>query len=145
MRKVKEDTLVLHTKCDLNTSFPYSTLSSCLSLWTESVLNGDEKELRTVATEVLTATFPNTYMLAEVFPGLQQIIGKQATSAGILSEDRKQRFREVWLKFFHYLLSVRPVIFFVDDIQWYGVFGVDLIFLQGGRWITGNFTSTCYR
>lgn len=116
----KQNAMVISGKFDpLKTDIPYSALSEAFGMWVRHLLTLDQDEWVLWQKRLADSFEHNLHILVEIVPDLEKLVGKQFSSAkpGLLEEQNK--FKILMQNFFRVLAnSGRPLILFLDDLQW---------------------------
>ncbi|WNG19648.1 AAA family ATPase [Cystobacter fuscus] len=117
---VRERGLFASGKFDqLNTGGPYSTLVSALRQCLQQILAEGEAEIAAWKERLLRALGVNGQLVVDMLPQLELIIGKQAPVEELGPAESLNRLHEVFTRFFGALsLDKRPLVLFLDDLQW---------------------------
>ncbi|WNG38027.1 AAA family ATPase [Archangium violaceum] len=117
---VRERGLFASGKFDqLNTGGPYSTLVSALRQCLQQILAEGEAEIAAWKERIQRALGVNGQLVVDMLPQLELIIGKQAPVEELGPAESLNRLHEVFTRFFGALsLDKRPLVLFLDDLQW---------------------------
>lgn len=117
---VRERGLFASGKFDqLNTGGPYSTLVSALRQCLQQILAEGEAEIAAWKERIQRALGGNGQLVVDMLPQLELIIGKQAPVEELGPAESLNRLHEVFTRFFGALsLDKRPLVLFLDDLQW---------------------------
>ncbi|MFY0584193.1 ATP-binding protein [Cystobacter fuscus] len=117
---VRERGLFASGKFDqFNTGGPYSTLVSALRQCLQQILAEGEAEIAAWKERIQRALGVNGQLVVDMLPQLELIIGKQAPVEELGPAESLNRLHEVFTRFFGALsLDKRPLVLFLDDLQW---------------------------
>ncbi|MET0969685.1 MAG: AAA family ATPase [Tardiphaga sp.] len=116
-------------KCDQSsTDIPYATLAAALGrLLSEIAAQGDAAVARW-RPGLAEAVGQNGQILTAFIPELELIIGVQPPATPLPATEARNRFRLVFRRFLRALAEAcRPLVLFIDDLQWIDTATVDLI------------------
>jgi predicted ATPase/serine phosphatase RsbU (regulator of sigma subunit) len=107
---------------------PYSAVIQAFSGFFRQILSENESSIKNWRKKIKEALGGNTGVLAEMFPGLELIVGSQPPVIRTGPEETRNRFNLS----FESLLSVfangtRPLVLFLDDLQWADFSSLNLI------------------
>lgn len=107
---------------------PYTAIRSSFGELVPFALGRPERELEKWREEISTAVGDQGAVLFDIVHGLDQIVGRQAKIISIGGEELRNRFNYIMGKFIGALLRLaRPVILFLDDLQWIDEASLDLL------------------
>jgi len=113
---------------ELLSSEPYSSLGSAFSVLCSDLLSNNEAETLLIRESILEAVGREGEVLTDVIPGLVELIGPQPDSLGSTTKNSLNRFKYIFQKFVRAVSTrERPVILFLDDLQWSDAASLDLI------------------
>ncbi|WNG23902.1 AAA family ATPase [Cystobacter fuscus] len=117
---VRERGLFAFGKFDqFNTGGPYSTLVSALRQCLQQLLAEGEAEIAAWKERIQRALGVNGQLVVDMLPQLELIIGKQAPVEELGPAESLNRLHEIFTRFFGALsLDERPLVLFLDDLQW---------------------------
>ena len=107
---------------------PYATVAAAFQDLVRQILTLDEAELDCWRADLLDALGPNGRLMTNLVPDLAIIIGDQPPAPDLPAADAQNRFHRV----FQRLLAVfarpeRPLVLFLDDVQWLDPGTIELI------------------
>lgn len=103
----------------LKRASPYLAFIQAFTELINILLTESEEQISQVGKELQAALGEEGKILTDILPGLEHIIGpqKKVPELGII--EQQQRFNYVFRKFFYaWCTSNRPVVIFIDDLQW---------------------------
>ena len=111
-----------------NRAIPYSALSAALNEYCQLILTEPDYQLNIIRKRVLEALGRQAQVIVEIVPDLQLIIGKQPEVIRLEPVENKNRLDLLLLKFFQSIATIdRPMVMFLDDLQWADTASMDLI------------------
>jgi predicted ATPase/signal transduction histidine kinase len=108
---------------------PYAALTQAFGSLLRQILTYDEEEeveawRRTLA----EAIGPNGHLVTELIPAFELLLGRQSPLADLTPQDRLNRLRIVFRRLVGaFARPGRPLVLFVDDLQWLDVATLDLV------------------
>lgn len=126
---LNSDGLYLSGKFDqFQRDVPYRAIEQALSQLVKHIHSLPENEVNSWKEKINKALFPNAQVLVEILPDLGRLLGPQPVLPLLGSEEQQNRFNRVFLDFIHTICtSYRPLVFFIDDIQWADMASINLI------------------
>lgn len=107
---------------------PYATLTQSLRGLVEQILGSSEEELGRWRTILQDALGHNAQLVVDLAPSVELIIGKQPALQELLPQDAQSRFQTVIRRFLGaFAQAGRPLVLFLDDLQWMDTATLDLI------------------
>lgn len=98
---------------------PYSALLSAFHDLVQQTLALGEKDLNDCRQRVLDAIGANGQVITRVIPEIELIIGAQPPVAELPAAEEQKRFNQIFQRFIQaFCLPGRPLIIFLDDLQW---------------------------
>jgi len=124
-----EHALIAAGKFDIQMQgVPYAALTQAFGSLLRQTLTYDEAEVvawREILTEAVGA---DTWLITELIPASDLILGRQQPLADLTPQDRLNRVRIVFRRLVGAFARLgRPLILFIDDLQWLDVATLDLI------------------
>ncbi|WP_416397226.1 diguanylate cyclase [Allohahella sp. A8] len=110
-------------KCDqYNRSQPYSALTQAFPMLIQQLLSEPEVVLDAWRETLTTALGNNAGVIVELLPELALITGHPPAVPPLPAAEAEARFVLAWSQFINALCSPeRPLVLFLDDLQWAGV------------------------
>ena len=124
---------------------PYSGIVSALKILVEQLLSETEEELQQWRTKLSEALGALGQVIIDVVPEVELIIRPQPPVTELGAAESQNRFHFVFLKFIQAFCSLqKPLIIFLDDLQWSDVASLKLMQLmlkqeEGGLLIIGAY------
>ena len=107
-------------------STPYQILYTALSTMVRELISQDEETLARYRNKLQNILGAQAYILIEVIPEIEIIIGKQSSIERVHSTDTKVNLDNLLVRFMEIFFDVeKPLCIYVDDIQW-----ADIVTLQ---------------
>ncbi|MBN1607017.1 MAG: AAA family ATPase [Polyangiaceae bacterium] len=98
---------------------PYAALSQAFERWVALALTEPEDRLAHWRTGILSTLGSHAAALTEVFPCLEQVLGKQPAAAALGPQESRNRFDLAFRTFVKTVCTAeRPLVLFIDDWQW---------------------------
>lgn len=116
-------------KCDQSSSdIPYATLATALGRFLSDILNQGEAAVARWRPGLAGAVGSNGQVITALIPQLELIIGVQPQATPLPATEARHRFSLVFKRFLRALAELaRPLVLFIDDMQWIDVATVDLL------------------
>jgi predicted ATPase/class 3 adenylate cyclase/GAF domain-containing protein/tRNA A-37 threonylcarbamoyl transferase component Bud32 len=112
----------------LNRNIPYFGFTIAFTDLAKQLLAEKEEDLQVLKSQLLTALGANIQIINQLIPAFELIIGTHATPPQLLPEEASNRFLQTLKSFVKTLASPnRPLIIFIDDLQWADVASLTLI------------------
>ncbi|WCE28384.1 diguanylate cyclase [Vibrio sp. SCSIO 43137] len=126
---ISSDGLYLSGKFDqFQRDVPYRAIEQALSQLVKHIHSLPDDEVDSWKERINKALFPNAQVLVEILPDLGRLLGPQPVLPLLGAEEQQNRFNRVFLDFIHTICtSYRPLVFFIDDIQWADMASINLI------------------
>ncbi|MDY7230603.1 trifunctional serine/threonine-protein kinase/ATP-binding protein/sensor histidine kinase [Hyalangium rubrum] len=100
-------------------AIPYSTLAQAIRGLAQQLLSGTDEELARWREHLREAWEGHGQLLVDVVPQLELVAGKQPPVPELPPAEAQHRFHRVFRKFLGALTHAeRPLVLFLDDLQW---------------------------
>ena len=97
----------------------YAAISQAFRGLARQLLAEPRQHLSAYRQAIVTACGPNVQVLIELVPELELIVGKQAPVAELPATEAQNRLQLVFVSFVKvFATSGRPLVIFIDDLQW---------------------------
>ncbi|GLO61083.1 serine/threonine protein kinase [Vibrio sp. MACH09] len=126
---IDSDGLYLTGKFDqYQRDMPYRAIQQALTQLVKQLLSMPEASVNDWRDKINTALYPNGQVVIDIVPELALLLGPQPELSQLGSEEQQNRFNRVFLDFIHVICSAyRPLVFFIDDLQWADTASIQLI------------------
>lgn len=116
-------------KCEqFSRNFPYSALKDASRAMLQHILMGNDQQLQRYKEELLAALGPNAGILSDLMPELELVIGSQPAPSPAEPQEFRNRFNLAFLRFFQVFRELeKPLILFLDDLQWIDTASLSLL------------------
>ncbi|WNG27718.1 AAA family ATPase [Cystobacter fuscus] len=112
----------------LQRDVPYATLAQAIRELVRQLLAGSDAEVADWRRRLLEAWEGNGRALVDLVPQLEQLAGAQPALADVPPTEARNRFNRVFQRFLGIFASVeRPLVLFLDDLQWADVASLELL------------------
>jgi predicted ATPase/class 3 adenylate cyclase len=111
-------------------SKPYSAVATAFSSLVLQLLVESSERRRSLRDELLAAVAPNAQLLIDLVPELELIIGSQPPVPELPRTEAQNRFQIAFVNFVRIVASKRPLVIFLDDLQFGDASTLNLI-----RWL----------
>ena len=98
-------------------SKPYSAVSTAFSSLVLQLLVESSEMRRSLRDELVAAVDPNAQLLIDLVPELELIIGSQPPVPELPRTEAQNRFQIAFVNFVRVIASKRPLVIFLDDLQ----------------------------
>jgi diguanylate cyclase (GGDEF)-like protein len=117
---VKHNALYISGKFErLNTDIPYSAIIQAVSNLARQILAEEEELLTAWKDSLLSVLGANAKIITDMFPLFKHILGKQPDLPRLGPVESQNRFNIVLKNFFRGIVhDERPLVLFLDDLQW---------------------------
>ena len=125
-----EDALMAAGKFDVQMQdVPYAPLTQAFgSLLRQILTYDDEKEVVAWRRTLAEAAGPDGHLVTELIPAFERVLGPQSPLADLTPQDRLNRLRNVFRRLVGaFARPGRPLVLFVDDLQWLDAATLDLV------------------
>ncbi|WP_211167907.1 AAA family ATPase [Pseudanabaena yagii] len=104
-------------------NIPYLAIIQAFQSLIKHLLTENEDRLNLWRSRILTSLGSNSYLITQVIPDLELIIGKQADHVAISSNlsvnESQNRFNRIFQNFIRiFAQAEHPLVIFLDDLQW---------------------------
>ncbi len=103
-------------------NIPYFAIIQALQSLIKRLLTENEDKLNQWRSQIINALGINSYLITQVIPDLELIIGKQETNlirSNVSINESENRFNRVFQNFIRiFAQSEHPLVIFLDDLQW---------------------------
>lgn len=107
---------------------PYATLTQSLRSLVDQILGSSDEALSQWKRALQDALGQNGQLVVDLVPQVELIIGKQPPVQELSPQDAKSRFQTVIRRFLGaFALDERPLVLFLDDLQWIDTATLDLL------------------
>ncbi len=111
-----------------NRSVPYSAITQALNEYCQMLLTEPDEQLNFLRKRMLEALGHQAQIIVEIVPDLALVIGKQPDVIRLEPVENKNRLNLLLLKFFQSIATIdRPLVLFLDDLQWADSASLDLL------------------
>jgi predicted ATPase/signal transduction histidine kinase len=98
---------------------PYAAVGQALRALVKELLTESDDRLRLWRESLVSSLGPNTRILVDLIPELEQVIGPQPSIVALTAEETQNSFRRIIRNFLNTLASpAHPLVIFLDDLQW---------------------------
>lgn len=109
-------------------STPYAAFESAFSDFLRNLLARPEQEIAEWRARLTDVLKPNAQVLVELFPELGRLLGPQPALPPLGADEQQNRFNRTFLRFVREICeSHRPLVIFIDDLQWADPGSIQLI------------------
>jgi len=111
-----------------NRTVPYSAFTQALNEYCQFMLTEPDDTLKLIRKRLMDALGQYGQLIVEIAPDLQLIIGKQEFVIPLEPMENKNRLDLVLLRFFQAIATIdRPLVLFLDDLQWADAASLELV------------------
>lgn len=96
----------------------YHAMASAFRQLFRELLGDSDDMLASLRSDVLEAVGPHGALLTELIPELELVVGPQPEVAELPPNEAQNRFQLVFTDFVRALTEARPLVLFLDDLQW---------------------------
>ncbi len=97
---------------------PYSALQTALKGWIQHTLSLTEQRLTEKRDHLQNALGSNARVLIDFMPEFELVLGNLPPVATLGADETQNRFHLVFQQFVKTITHERPLVLFIDDIQW---------------------------
>ncbi|MEJ2591291.1 MAG: EAL domain-containing protein [Candidatus Thiodiazotropha sp.] len=121
-------------------AIPYAAFAEAFAHFCYQLLGGTPAELAQFRRRVLESLGSNAGLMIEFVPALEAVIGPQPMPPPLPTMESANRFAVTLLGFFHCLVAAeRPLVLFLDDLQWADAASLDLVHTIMTRTVSRHF------
>jgi len=103
----------------LQRDVPYATLAQSIRALVQQVLAGSDEEVAAWRQRLEEAFEGNGQVLVDLVPQLERVVGKQPPASQLPPTETQNRFNRLFQRFLGvFASSQRPLVLFLDDLQW---------------------------
>ncbi|AKJ07550.1 putative ATPase [Archangium gephyra] len=103
----------------LQRDVPYATLTQATRALVQQVLAGSDEEVAAWRQRLVEVFEGNGQVLVDLVPQLERVVGKQPAAPQLPPTETQNRFNRLFQRFLGvFASSRRPLVFFLDDLQW---------------------------
>jgi predicted ATPase/signal transduction histidine kinase len=126
---VPEDALMAAGKFDVQMrDVPYAALTQAFGSLLRQILTYDDEQVATWRRTLAEAVRPNGHLVTELIPAFELVLGRQSPLKDLTPPDRLNRLRIVFRRLVGaFACPGRPLVLFIDDLQWLDVATLDLV------------------
>ncbi|OSI67416.1 hypothetical protein BSZ21_17670 [Bradyrhizobium canariense] len=107
---------------------PYATLTQSLRSLVEQILGSSDDALGRWRSALQEALGQNAQLVVDLVPQVELVIGKQPAIQDLSPQDAQSRFQTVMRRFLGaFAQAERPLVLFLDDLQWIDTATLDLL------------------
>lgn len=106
---------------------PYAAMAMALRDLARQWLAESDERQQDWRARVIQAVAPNTQLLIDLVPELRQVLGAQPALAELPSTEAQHRFQRAIVDFMRAITSERPLVIFIDDLQFADASTLNLI------------------
>ncbi|MEA1917936.1 MAG: SiaB family protein kinase [Campylobacterota bacterium] len=112
----------------LNSSIPYFGIIKILDEYFEAVLKQEKNISINLKEKLIAKLGDDAFVLTSKIKNLENLIGKQEVATKLSTKEEEERFYRVFIVLMEIITDDnKPLLFFVDDLQWADVGTIDLI------------------
>ncbi len=127
-------------------SMPFSAIVSALSGVVSRILTKDKSDIDFFKKQLLKQIDTNGQLIVDLIPEIELIIGPQPKLPELDTVEAQKRFNLVFLDFIFVLSAVsKPLVLFIDDVQWIDPASLALLEGLGKRKIPNLLVLCAYR
>ena len=102
-----------------NRSVPYSSLIQSVDQLVQHILSEKDEMIAAYKANILDKIEGNGQIMVDLIPSLELIIGPQTSVVKLQAAESQVRFNRVFRQMISaFCYEERPVVFFIDDLQW---------------------------
>jgi histidine kinase len=112
----------------LNSPIPYYGLMSILNDYFRGILKLDKEEIKKTKNKLLAILGDESYLLTSKIKSLELLLGKQESMESSSHIEEEAKFKRSFLQLIKFIsASGKPLLFFIDDLQWADSGTIDFI------------------
>jgi len=99
-------------------NIPYSALKQAFSAWMQHALSLKEEALLALRVQLNDSLGPNARVLIDFMDVFEVLLGKLPPVATLRAQETQNRFHLTIQRFIQEITQKRPLVIFIDDLQW---------------------------
>ncbi|MCG8313129.1 MAG: AAA family ATPase, partial [Pseudomonadales bacterium] len=99
-------------------SIPYSAIQQAFHGWLQHVLTLPDLKLKELKIMINQSVGMNARVLIDFMPEFSLLLGELPPVARLGADETKNRFHTVFQHFIKVITAQRPLVIFIDDVQW---------------------------
>ncbi|MCG8311871.1 MAG: AAA family ATPase, partial [Pseudomonadales bacterium] len=99
-------------------NIPYSGLQKAMKGWLQHALSLSDEKLQVLKDKLLAKLGDNARLLIDLVEEFELLLGDLPVVGRLGADETKNRFHLVFLNFIKIISRDRPLVIFIDDIQW---------------------------
>ncbi|KOA20074.1 autoinducer 2 sensor kinase/phosphatase LuxQ [Clostridium homopropionicum DSM 5847] len=120
--------IFIHGKYDqYNNNTPYSSFVQAFDNYFNEILVQGKEQVALWKDKFIQALDSNASMITKIFPKLELIIGPQKHSELFMFNEAQSILHSAFIRFFHAVSKDRPILLFLDDLQWADINSIKLL------------------
>lgn len=109
---------------------PYRAIQQALSQLIRHILSLPQEDLDFWKQKITDVLSPNAQVIIDILPELGELLGPQPALPQLGPEEQQNRFNRIFIDFIRVICtSYRPLVFFIDDLQWADMASIQLLHL----------------
>ena len=120
--------IFIHGKYDqYNNNTPYSSFIQAFDSYFNEILVQGKEQVALWKDKFIQALNSSAGMITKIFPKLELIIGPQKQSELFMFNEAQSILHSAFMHFFHAVSKEKPILLFLDDLQWADTNSIKLI------------------